>query len=84
MMFRAPSQLSRTMEVNRTLEYLASWAMESIRSRASGHRVHFVVQKSITWFFPLNSSCILLCSAVLRQVRGKSGSCVNTVIINLS
>lgn len=46
MMFRAPSQLSSTMEVNRTLEYLASWAMESIRSRASGHRVHFVVQKS--------------------------------------
>jgi len=51
MMFRAPSQVSKTTDVNCTLEYLGSCAIESNRSRASGHRVHFVVQKSGVFFW---------------------------------
>jgi hypothetical protein len=47
MMLRAPSQESQQMDANLTFLYLVSVASWFSSSSASGHRVHFVVQKSV-------------------------------------
>ena len=57
-------------------------ASASSSSRAAGHRVHFVVQKSMIVFSPWNAESVDVNWAVARFVSGKLGSFVTDDMID--